>query len=184
MAQMIFICDDERCIGCSSCVVACKAGHNVPLGAFRRIIMNYREGTPEERYSTNSCRHCDEPECVPACPQNAISKRKDGIVQTNKEKCVSCQICLDVCPYDVPSFIKDEYGFYSHQEKCTFCAGGPDVENFSEKEKVLYGQNRIAEGKPPLCASFCSTKALLAGDKDVVEKIYQERVKRRKRNKG
>ena len=39
-----------------------------------------------------------------------------------------------------------------------------------------YGRNRIAEGKLPICAEMCSTKALLAGDGDIVSAIYRERV--------
>ena len=39
-----------------------------------------------------------------------------------------------------------------------------------------YGRNRIAEGKLPICAEMCSTKALLAGDGDIVSGIYRERV--------
>ena len=40
-------------------------------------------------------------------------------------------------------------------------------------------RNRIAEGKLPLCAEMCSTKALLAGDADTVSDIYLERVMKR-----
>ena len=39
-----------------------------------------------------------------------------------------------------------------------------------------YGSNRLAEGKLPLCAEMCATKALLAGDGDVVSDIYRERI--------
>ena len=39
-----------------------------------------------------------------------------------------------------------------------------------------YGSNRIAEGKLPLCAEMCSTKALLAGDANIVSDIYRKRV--------
>ena len=59
-------------------------------------------------------------------------------------------------------------------DKCTFCAGGPE-EDFSEEERKLYGQNRIAEGKVPLCAAMCATKALLAGDADVIADVYRKR---------
>ena len=55
------------------------------------------------------------------------------------------------------------------------CAGGPDDTN-SAHERELYGQNRIAEGKVPVCASMCSTKALLVGDAESVANIYRERV--------
>ena len=63
-------------------------------------------------------------------------------------------------------------------DKCTFCAGGP-ADDLSEAEYEKYGRNRIAEGKLPLCAEMCSTKALIAGDGDKVADIYRERITRR-----
>jgi formate dehydrogenase iron-sulfur subunit len=60
-------------------------------------------------------------------------------------------------------------------DKCTFCAGGPEEAN-SEAEFKKYGRNRLAEGKLPLCAEMCATKALLGGDGDQVSDIYRERV--------
>jgi formate dehydrogenase iron-sulfur subunit len=63
-------------------------------------------------------------------------------------------------------------------DKCTYCAGGPQQDN-TRVEYTQYGSNRIAEGKLPLCAEMCSTKALLAGDGDMIATIYRERVQRR-----
>ena len=60
-------------------------------------------------------------------------------------------------------------------DKCTFCAGGPEV-NGSQAEFEKYGRNRLAEGKLPACAEMCSTKALIAGDGDVVADIFRTRV--------
>jgi formate dehydrogenase iron-sulfur subunit len=61
-------------------------------------------------------------------------------------------------------------------DKCTFCAGGPEEADNSPEEFRKYGSNRIAEGKLPLCAEMCSTKALLAGDANIVADIYRKRV--------
>jgi formate dehydrogenase iron-sulfur subunit len=63
-------------------------------------------------------------------------------------------------------------------DKCTFCAGGPEDDG-SQAEFEKYGRNRLAEGKLPLCAEMCSTKALLAGDGLEVANIFRERVVRR-----
>jgi formate dehydrogenase iron-sulfur subunit len=63
-------------------------------------------------------------------------------------------------------------------DKCTFCAGGPEVDN-SAAEYKKYGRNRLAEGKLPACAEMCATKALLGGDADVISDIYRNRVLRR-----
>jgi formate dehydrogenase iron-sulfur subunit len=60
-------------------------------------------------------------------------------------------------------------------DKCTFCAGGPEENNTAEEYRK-YGRNRLAEGKLPACAEMCSTKALLAGDAEVITKIYKTRV--------
>ena len=46
----------------------------------------------------------------------------------------------------------------------------------SQSEFQKYGRNRLAEGKLPICAEMCSTKALLAGDGDQVSNIFRERV--------
>ena len=46
----------------------------------------------------------------------------------------------------------------------------------SVAEFQKYGRNRLAEGKLPLCAEMCATKALLAGDGDIVANVYRERV--------
>jgi formate dehydrogenase iron-sulfur subunit len=60
-------------------------------------------------------------------------------------------------------------------DKCTFCAGGPEQDHSSDEYKK-YGRNRLSEGKLPLCAEMCSTKALLAGDGDMLSDIYRKRV--------
>ena len=43
------------------------------------------------------------------------------------------------------------------------------------------GRNRLAEGKLPACAEMCSTKALLAGDGNVIASIYKQRAATRKK---
>ena len=40
-------------------------------------------------------------------------------------------------------------------------------------------RDSLAQGKLPLCAEMCSTKSLLAGDGDVIGKIYKDRVEQR-----
>jgi len=56
MARMRFLCDVERCIDCGACVVACKEGHNVPVGINRRRVITINEGKPGEK-SIIRCLH-------------------------------------------------------------------------------------------------------------------------------
>ena len=179
MARLKFLCDVERCIDCGGCVVACKEGNHIPVGVNRRRVVTINQGKPGEKSISVACMHCADAPCIAVCPVKCIYQREDGVVLHNKETCIGCGYCFMACPFGAPQFPKTGvFGSRGAMDKCTMCAGGP-VETFSEKERTLYGQNRIAEGKVPLCAGMCATKALLAGDADVVADVYRERVFKR-----
>jgi formate dehydrogenase iron-sulfur subunit len=103
----------------------------------------------------------------------------DGIVLWSKDLCIGCGYCFYACPFGAPQFPQEEaFGVRGKMDKCTFCAGGPLPDN-SDAEYAEYGSNRIAEGKLPLCAEMCATKALLGGDGDVIADIYRKRILKR-----
>ncbi len=169
----------ERCIDCAGCVIACKEGNHVPVGVNRRQVITINQGKPGEKSISVACMHCADAPCIAVCPVDAIYQRDDGIVLVNKPTCIGCGYCFMACPFGAPQFPKSGvFGSRGAMDKCTYCAGGPS-ETFSKEERTLYGQNRIAEGKPPLCAAMCATKSLLAGDADTVADVYRERTFKR-----
>lgn len=179
MGRMKFLCDIERCIDCSGCVVACKEGNHIPVGVNRRRVITIGQGKPGEKSISVACMHCSDAPCIAVCPVDCIYQRDDGIVLHDKDACIGCGYCFMACPFGAPQFPSGEvFGARGAMDKCTFCAGGPE-ETFSDKEQRLYGQNRIAEGKVPLCAGMCATKSLIAGDADEVADVYRERVFKR-----
>ena len=92
------------------------------------------------------------------CPVDCFYQNEEGVVLHSKDLCIGCGYCFYACPFGAPQFPQaGNFGSRGKMDKCTFCAGGP-------------------EGKLPLCAEMCSTKALLAGDGDVLSGIYRERV--------
>lgn len=179
MTRVKFLCDTERCIDCGGCVAACTAGNDVPAGAQRRRVITLDQGKPGEKSISVSCMHCDDAPCIAVCPVQAISQREDGIVLVNKKTCIGCGYCFMACPFGVPRFAEGEVsGARGAMDKCTFCAEEPR-KTIDAEEKHLYGRNRVVEDKAPLCAGRCATKALLAGDAEVVAEVYRERVFRR-----
>ena len=179
MGRMKFLCDVERCIDCKGCVVACKEGNHIPVGINRRRVITIDSGKPGEKSLSVACMHCSDAPCIAVCPVDCIYQRDDGIVLHDKEACIGCGYCFMACPFGAPQFPAGQvFGARGAMDKCTFCAGGPE-KTFSAKEIKLYGQNRIAEGKVPLCAGICATKSLLAGDGSVVSDVYRERVFKR-----
>lgn len=157
--QLGFYFDQTRCTNCFTCVVACKDWHDVPAGpASWRRVTTLEEGKYPDlfvAFLATACYHCAEPSCVPACPVNAISKRKqDGIVIVDSEACLgkeACQLCLEACPYDAPQFGAEEN---AKMQKCDLCL------------------DRWAEGKKPICVAGCPMRALDAGPMDELKQRY------------
>ena len=169
---MKFYCDENLCIDCNGCVVACKEAHEVPVGVNRRKVITVNEGVVGKEISLSmACMHCSDAPCQQVCPTDCFYIRTDGIVLHNKDICIGCGYCLYACPFGAPQFPRDgAFGTKGKMDKCTMCAGGPEETN-SHEEFEKYGQNRISEGKVPMCAAMCSTKALLVGDADEVALI-------------
>ncbi len=113
--------DHNKCTQCHGCEVACKTWREIALGIQYRRAVNIWQG---QQYSdvkqmsvSISCLHCTEPECMMACPEEAIEKRaQDGVVVVDNEKCTGCQLCFDACPFEVP-----QYGDDGTMEKCDLC---------------------------------------------------------------
>ncbi|EOB4260175.1 formate dehydrogenase FDH3 subunit beta [Vibrio vulnificus] len=179
MARMKFLCDTKRCIECNGCVTACKNENDDALewGIQRRRVVTLNDGEPGENSISVACMHCTDAPCMAVCPADCFEHTEEGIVLHNKDLCIGCGYCLFACPFGAPQFPKQaSFGERGKMDKCTFCAGGPNTEPGSEEERQKYGANRIAEGKLPMCASLCSTKALLAGDAEKISDIFRQRV--------
>jgi len=175
-ARMRFYCDENRCIECNACTIACAEAHELPVGINRRKVITLNEGIEGKEFSTSiACMHCTDAPCAQVCPVECFYIREDGIVLHDKDKCIGCGYCLYACPFGAPQFPKDgAFGIRGKMDKCTLCAGGPLTTNSMEEFEV-YGQNRIAEGKVPMCAAVCSTNALIVGDADSVAEVIRSR---------
>jgi formate dehydrogenase iron-sulfur subunit len=123
--------------------------------------------------------HCSDAPCAAVCPVDCFYTTNDGIVLHDKDICIGCGYCFYACPFGAPQFPENAaFSSRGKMDKCTFCAGGPE-ETGSTDEFRKYGSNRIAEGKLPACAEMCATKALIAGDANIVSDIYRKRVMNR-----
>lgn len=142
MAQVGWIIDLKRCIGCRSCYVACKAENQTPLRTDWRLVVERESGSypnPRREFISLACNHCDEPACMKSCPVDAITKRSsDGIVLIDQDKCIGCRYCLFACPYGAPRIDTDT----GKVSKCTMCVHRRDA------------------GLTPACFTACLTGAI------------------------
>lgn len=75
---MKFYCDENLCINCNGCVVACKEAHEVPVGVNRRKVVTVNEGVVGKEFSISmACMHCDDAPCQQVCPTDCFYIRTD-----------------------------------------------------------------------------------------------------------
>ncbi|HUR79433.1 MAG TPA: 4Fe-4S dicluster domain-containing protein [Thermoanaerobaculia bacterium] len=139
------VIDQTLCIGCHACSTACKSENAVPVGVNRTYVKYVDVGQfPAARraFQVTRCNQCEHPPCVEACPTSAMYRRKDGIVDFDKDICIGCRACIAACPYDA-IFINPE----DHSaEKCNFCA------------------HRLEVDLEPACVVVCPTQAIQVGN--------------------
>ena len=147
MTRYAFLIDQDTCIGCHACTVACKSEHDVPLGVNRTWVKYIEKGEfPDSRrfYSVNRCNHCEDAPCVSICPTTALFSRSDGIVDFDDSRCIGCKSCMNACPYDALYINPDT----NTAHKCNFCT------------------QRVEVGLEPSCVVVCPTQSIVAGDLD------------------
>jgi anaerobic dimethyl sulfoxide reductase subunit B (iron-sulfur subunit) len=163
MTQLGFYHNNDTCVGCKACIIACKDKYDLPLGEKYRRVYDYGGGswdvgadgvvTPNGVfvYSVSvACMHCMAPACIAACPVEAIVKREDGVVSINPETCIGCGSCVIVCPFAVP-YMSDITGV---AHKCDFC------------------RDAIDKGENPACVDACIMRSLDFGDIDELKSKY------------
>ncbi|OFZ22324.1 MAG: tetrathionate reductase [Bdellovibrionales bacterium GWB1_55_8] len=136
--------DTKRCVGCNSCVIACKQENRLPPGATRDWIVTETQGifpALSQEIRSERCNHCSKSPCVSACPTGASYVSTGGIVLVNHDKCTGCKACIAACPYEA-RYVHPK----GHVDKCTFCI------------------HRVQKGGLPACVETCPTKALRFGD--------------------
>ncbi len=157
MNSYSLIIDHESCWGCKTCEVACKQENRAPDGTKLITVLEdgpkVVDGRLDFSFRVNVCRHCDEPACVAACPEEAISKREDTLVVLDEEKCIGCRLCLDACPYEALAFDPER----NTARKCNLC------------------HHRVDQGLLPACAdNVCPGHCIYFGQAaDILEKIAE-----------
>jgi len=165
------VIDIDVCIGCGSCVRACKEENDVPREPlfFRTWVERYQvtpddlehptvdspnggyDGFPvkdkvDEKvkhfYVPKLCNHCHQSPCVQVCPVGATFVSPDGVVLVDKTYCLGCRYCVQACPYGC-RFIDPRT---KTVDKCSLC------------------YHRITKGLLPACVETCPTGARQLGD--------------------
>ena len=160
--QLAFYVDINKCSGCKACQVACKDKSNLPIGVRWRRVFQYEGGEwinqngqmiPSNVYAysvSSACMHCAKPICMEVCPTSAMSKRDDGIVLIDADKCIGCRYCSWACPYGAPQFNEE----LNVMTKCDMC------------------HDLVDKGERPACVEACPYRAMDFGPLDELQAKY------------
>ena len=141
---------------------------------------------PEVVFQPVMCQHCNNAPCENVCPVAATTHSNEGLNQMTYNRCVGTRYCANNCPYKVRRFnwfqysendkfdfnMNDDYGKMVLNpdvvvrsrgviEKCSMC-----IQKIQEIKLTAKNEGRpiLDEEAQTVCASSCSTNAIVFGD--------------------
>ncbi len=169
--KMAIYFKSDKCVKCYACVIACKLVHNYPPhpisppvaepeGVSLLRLYEYSSHVGDDNLGFHlqlvTCMHCDDAPCIEECSELAIYKDLEyGVTLTDKEKCIGCEICFDVCPINAPCY--DENGKIA---LCDMCI------------------DRLKAGKKTSCQSVCPAEAIFVGTAEEIRALKDNGLKK------
>ena len=172
------VIDLQKCVGCDSCSVACKAENRTPPGVSYNVVMEEEHGEFPNVQRTNvprPCMQCENPPCVQVCPVSATYKMDNGVVNIDYDRCIGCRYCMIACPYGARYFdfgenyddevegagevTSPEYGVDRGERE-------PKKSPVGNVRKCHFCHHRLNRGEEPACVETCVGDARNMGDLD------------------
>ena len=187
MAKYAMVIDLKSCVGCSSCITACKRENNIPEDIYWCDSQTTTSGNfpnLEYEYKPTMCNHCENAPCIAACPTEAMHRNEDtDMVLYDREECISCQACVGACPYDeITNNDEKPHQFWDNDQaleegtaspkevvdaidaKPPFYSPGQPLREEGLVEKCIFCHHRVVQDLDPACVSTCPADALIFGD--------------------
>jgi Fe-S-cluster-containing dehydrogenase component len=173
--------DIPKCIGCRRCEFACQeaagfapppletfedksvfAEHRRPHPRSHTVINRYAAGPNDPDgivYNKFNCLHCIDPACMSACLVTAFSKREDGPVVYDPNRCMGCRYCMVACPFEIPTYDYDD-PITPQVRKCNLCA------------------HLVPDQQPvPACVKICPEEVMIYGRRTDLLELAHEKIR-------
>jgi len=172
--RWVYVIDTRKCIGCGSCVHACRVENKVPKGMYRTWIERYAiRPNPEEEWKSKT--EIDSPDggehgLEPVTGHAHVPK--SFFVPKMCNHCANTP-CTQVCPVGASFSTHDGVVLVDDKQciGCGYCVqacpyGSRYIHPKSHTaDKCTWCYHRITKGKTTACAAACPAGARLFGDR-------------------
>ncbi|WP_247869573.1 4Fe-4S dicluster domain-containing protein [Herbaspirillum sp. ST 5-3] len=184
--------DQNACIGCRACTIACQAENNIPVVG-REEVRRGREmhWIRVDRYDIGPathvrsafqpvpCMHCETAPCEEVCPVGATVHDSEGLNVQVYNRCVGTRFCSNNCPYKVRRFNFLKYTETSLDRPAPAYNPEVTVRRRGVMEKCNYCLQRVTRARieaeklgrrvqdgevMTACQAACPTEAIVFGD--------------------
>ena len=169
------VIDQDKCIGCGYCTLACRASNDVTPDHAWNVVIDVGQVGDKDVFLPRPCMHCEQAPCVEVCPVGASYYRADGIVMMDYDRCIGCRYCEVACPYGARAF---NWQAFKGPNPAVPTWGEAEIERRPRgvPEKCSFCFQRIDRGlelgltpgvdpvATPACVDVCPTGARIFGD--------------------
>ena len=113
--------DVDLCRGCEACELVCSLIHEGESNP-QLARVQVQKDMATYTFTIILCEQCQlngqTPECISACPSQAIGFDERGVVVIQQAECMQCGACIEACPHHA-IFLNEKTGLYFKCEMCS-----------------------------------------------------------------
>ena len=123
--------DPSKCVGCCVCEYVCSMEHEKTYNPTKSRIRVVRLN-PFINLAI-ACRLCEDPQCVIACPREALSQSEEtGVIMVDEEMCNGCAWCVEACDFGAIQLHPESRVAFV----CDLCDGEPKCVEWCPEEAL------------------------------------------------
>ena len=142
--------DPSKCVGCCVCEYVCsmknEATYNPTKSRIRVVRLN-----PFVNLAI-TCRFCEDPLCITACPRTALKQsEKTGVIIVDESFCNGCGWCVEACEFGaIQLHPKTRVAFV-----CNLCDGEPQCVEWCPEQALDFTTEQVLAQKARISAKQC-----------------------------